>query len=212
MFKTRLIAGILLLMGVGLGYFVYSTQAPDSGWAFKLGLDLRGGTQLVYRADTSKIAASDVNDSVDALRDVIERRVNLFGVVEPNVQTETANVGVEGSERRLIVELPGVTNIDQAIALIGQTPILEFKTERIAEERDKIVKQIEALKKRQEAGGDISKDLETLEDPYYVDTELTGRFLKSARVDFDTNTGVPYVSLVFNDEGAKLFAEITKAK
>ncbi|HEY9583264.1 MAG TPA: protein translocase subunit SecD [Candidatus Paceibacterota bacterium] len=211
MFKTRLIAGILLLMGVGLGYFVYSTQAPDSGWAFKLGLDLRGGTQLVYRADTSKIAASDVNDSVDALRDVIERRVNLFGVVEPNVQTETANVGVEGSERRLIVELPGVTNIDQAIALIGQTPILEFKTERIAEERDKIVKQIEALKKRQEAGGDISKDLETLEDPYYVDTELTGRFLKSARVDFDTNTGVPYVSLVFNDEGAKLFAEITKA-
>jgi len=142
---------------------------------------------------------------------VIERRVNLFGVVEPNVQSETANVGVDGSERRLIVELPGVTNIDQAIALIGQTPTLEFKTERAEKERDAILKKIEEIKKKQEAGGDISKDLETIQDPYYIDTELTGRFLKSARVNFDSNTGAPYVSLVFSDEGGKLFAEITKA-
>ncbi|HEY4504605.1 MAG TPA: protein translocase subunit SecD, partial [Candidatus Paceibacterota bacterium] len=211
MTKNRIIALVLLLLGVGLGYFIYSTQALGSGWAFKLGLDLKGGSQLIYKADVSKVALSDVGNATDALRDVIERRVNLFGVVEPNVQSETANVGVDGSERRLIVELPGVTNIDQAIALIGQTPTLEFKTERAEKERDAILKKIEEIKKKQEAGGDISKDLETIQDPYYIDTELTGRFLKSARVNFDSNTGAPYVSLVFSDEGGKLFAEITKA-
>ena len=211
MTKNRIIALVLLLLGVGLGYFIYSTQALGSGWAFKLGLDLKGGSQLIYKADVSKVALSDVGNATDALRDVIERRVNLFGVVEPNVQSETANVGVDGSERRLIVELPGVTNIDQAIALIGQTPTLEFKTERAEKERDAILKKIEEIKKKKEAGGDISKALETIQDPYYIDTELTGRFLKSARVNFDSNTGAPYVSLVFSDEGGKLFAEITKA-
>src|SRR3989344_546275 len=209
--NVRAFAVLILLVGVALGYFVYSTQTGTSGWAFKLGLDLRGGSQLVYKANVSKIPSSDVNDSTDALRDVIERRVNLFGVVEPNVQIETVNIGVAGSEKHLLVELPGVTNIDDAITLIGQTPVLEFKTERPIEERDKILKQIEELKKKQKAGKDISQELSKLQDPYYVDTQLTGRYLSKATVEFSSQTGQPYVSLVFNDEGAKLFTEITKA-
>ena len=209
--KTRVNAVVMLVLGLLLGYFVYSTQEAESRWSFKLGIDLKGGTQLVYNADTSKLTGADVDDAMSALRDVIERRVNLFGITEPTVQTETANIGVDGSERRLIVELPGVSAIDQAIALIGQTPTLEFKTERPAEERDLILKKIDEIKKKQEAGADITADLEGLEDPYYVDTELTGRFLKTARVEFNTQTGEPYVSLEFNGEGATLFAAITKA-
>ncbi|HEY4515177.1 MAG TPA: protein translocase subunit SecD [Candidatus Paceibacterota bacterium] len=210
MAKKRITAVLLLLLGVGLGYLVYSTQAPGSKWNFKLGLDLRGGSQLIYKADVSKIVLGEVNNSLDALRDVIERRVNLFGVTEPNVQTQTANVGVVGTEHRLLVELPGVTDINAAIALIGQTPTLEFKTERDPGERDLILKQIEDIKKKQEEGKDVSAEIANIKDPYYVDTELTGRFLSRSSVEF-SQTGQPYVSLQFNDEGAKLFAEITKA-
>ena len=209
--KARIIAVIILLAGVGLGYFVYATQTNGGRFAFKLGLDLKGGSQLTYKADTSKVAVGEVGDAMSALRDVIERRVNLFGVTEPNVQTQTVNIGVVGSEQRLIVELPGVTNIDDAIALIGQTPTLEFKTERPSEERDKILKQIDELKKKQAAGKDISKEIAEIKDPYYVDTALTGRYLTRAQVEFSSQTGQPYVNLTFNAEGAKLFAEITKA-
>ena len=208
--KTRVNVVVILILGLLLGYFVYSTQEAGSRWNFRLGLDLKGGTQLVYNADTSKFVGADVDDAMSALRDVIERRVNLFGITEPTVQTETVNFGVEGSQRRLIVELPGVSAIDEAIALIGQTPTLEFKTERPSEERDAILKQIKEVKKKQEVGVDISKDLETLKDPYYVDSQLTGGYLKTARVEFSTQTGEPYVSLEFNEEGATLFAKITK--
>lgn len=208
--KRRITAVILLLVGVGLGYLVYSTQAPGSKWNFRLGLDLRGGSQLTYKADVSKVAVGEINNSMDALRDVIERRVNLFGVTEPTVQTQTANVGVDGTEHRLLVELPGITDVDAAINLIGQTPTLEFKTERPKEESDKILKQRDELKKKQEAGKDISAELLKLQDPFYVDTPLTGRYLTRASVQF-TQVGQPYVSLQFNDEGAKLFGEMTKA-
>ncbi len=210
MVKTRLIAILLLLAGVVLGYFVYSTQTSDSKYAFKLGLDLKGGTHLVYRADTSKVAAGESNDAMAALRDVIERRVNLFGVAEPQVTTENASVGVEGSERRLVVDLPGVTNVDQAIAIIGETPTLEFKTERDPAERDILVKKYDDLQKRQKAGEDVSKELAVLKDPYYIDTELTGRYLQHAQVEFNPSTGEPYVGLQFNAEGSDLFAKMTK--
>lgn len=193
---------------------MYSTQVvegtEESRWAFKLGLDLRGGSQLTYKADIAKVAPEAVGDSMSALRDVIERRVNLFGVTEPNVQTQTINIGVSGTEHRLIVELPGVTDIDQAIALIGQTPTLEFKTERDVITRDQIVKQIQDLQARQKRGEDISKELATLQDPYYVDTSLTGQYLSGAKVEFNLQTNQPYISLEFNEEGSELFATLTR--
>ena len=207
---ARLKAIFILVGVVLLAYFVYSTQAEDSRFAYKLGLDLRGGTQLVYRALVDEVPSALVGESMAALRDVIERRVNLFGVVEPNVQTQTVSLGIEGNEERLIVELPGVTNTEEAIALIGQTPILEFKTERPEEERKAILAKYEELRERQEAGEDISMELAELDDPFYVDTELTGRFLSKAQLEFDQNTSQPYVTLKFNEEGAQLFAQITK--
>ena len=78
MVQKRITALLILLAGVGVGYFVYTSQI-HSLRPFKLGLDLSGGTQLVYRADLSAIAGGDAAESMAALRDTIERRVNLFG-------------------------------------------------------------------------------------------------------------------------------------
>ena len=91
---------------------------------FRLGLDLQGGAHLVYSADVKDIDVSERADAVEGVRDVIERRVNSIGVGEPNVQTTHV-----GEDYRLIVELPGVEDVNQAIRMIGETPILEFKEE-----------------------------------------------------------------------------------
>ena len=94
------------------------------GTPFRLGLDLQGGTHLVYEADTSKIPAEDRADALDGVRDVIERRVNAFGVAEPIIQTNKS-----GDTWRVIVELAGVKDVSQAIKMIGETTILEFREE-----------------------------------------------------------------------------------
>ncbi len=94
-----------------------------NGFNFHLGLDLKGGTHLVYQADTSKIEAGDRESAVEGVRDVIERRVNAFGVAEPVVQTNKDQFG----NYRIIVELAGVKDVNQAIKMIGETPLLEFK-------------------------------------------------------------------------------------
>ncbi|MDO8561833.1 MAG: protein translocase subunit SecD, partial [bacterium] len=87
MLKKRLTALVVLAIGAAIGWFVYSSQI-NASWPFKLGLDLSGGTQLTYRAKLDAIQGSSVVDSMASLRDTIERRVNLFGVSEPIVQTE----------------------------------------------------------------------------------------------------------------------------
>src|SRR3990167_4259716 len=145
---ARITSIIIIVVGLLLGWFVTS-NSPEGRFSFKLGLDLSGGSQLTYRVDTSAIAPEDIKDATAALRDVIERRVNLFGAVEPRVQTETVILGLETPENRLIVELPGVTDIDEAIKTIGLTPLLEFKLER-PEEESKII--LDKIKKMQEGG------------------------------------------------------------
>src|SRR3989338_6689066 len=90
---------------------------------FRLGLDLLGGTQLTYQADVSAISAAEKVSAVEGVRDVIERRVNMFGVSEPNVQINRTT----GGDYRIIVELAGIKDIKQAIKNIGETPLLEFK-------------------------------------------------------------------------------------
>lgn len=98
-----------------------------------LGLDLQGGIHMEYKADTSKVDGSQVGDAMQAVQDVIERRVNAFGVAEPVIYTSKS-----GSEQRLIVELAGVKDINQAKKLIQETPFLEFKEEGEADQADKI--------------------------------------------------------------------------
>lgn len=197
MLKKRISAIVLLVVGIFLGSFIHYSEQPDNGFIskfpFKLGLDLSGGSHLIYQADTSKIPANDVAGAMESLKMVIEARINAFGVAEPIIQTEkgTSN-GVQ--IQKLIVELPGVTDVNKAVELIGKTPVLEFKTEKPA-----------SVANTQASTTDGIYNVE------YQATELTGRFLESARVEFDQNTRQPLVSLVFNEEGKKLFGQLTSA-
>ena len=200
MTKHRFLSVILLIVLVFLGYFVYQSQKVGGHfqqYAFKLGLDLNGGTELTYRADVSKVIGGDISSAMDTLRTVIERRVNIFGVSEPVVQTEQAGLVSGQKDYRLIVDLPGVTNIDQAIAMIGQTPQLEF------------------MLLRPEAKNFTQAQLasSTL-DQIYASTGLTGQYLSGASLQFANSgsgqvAGTPEVALSFNDQGTALFSQIT---
>jgi preprotein translocase subunit SecD len=157
------------------------------GKQFVLGLDLAGGSALTYKIDTSTLpSGANVDDSVAALRDVVERRVNLFGVREAGVQTSYSRIA---SEWRLVVELPGVTDIQAAAKLIGETPTLDFR-----------------VPKAGAATASTTADLIAA----YQETQLTGRYLSHAALVFDPTTNKPVVELTFDDTGAKLFAQITK--
>ena len=197
MVKRRIIALIILLLGIVLGYSLVRDQNGAgilSRHPFRLGLDLSGGSHLLYKADISQLAPDQVDDSMSALRDVIERRINLFGVGEPVVQVQTSSLGTE-KEHRLSIELPGITDTGKAISMIGQTPFLEFRT-----------LSAEPAKASADANGALSANL----DAGFVPTELTGKYLDKAVLEFQPTTGEPIVSLQFNEEGAKLFEKITK--
>ncbi len=199
--KTRIIAVFLLIATVLIGFFSYYSEQPGGSVykPFKLGLDLNGGTHLVYKADVSKLDSKEIGDSMNALRDVIERRVNVFGVSEPLVQIENNGfLSSKGAEQKLIVELPGVTNVDEAIKSIGQTPFLDFRVissadwDAIAAQKLEGAAQVAAIESK------------------LKDTGLTGRMLEKAQLVFNQTTNEPTVSLNFNSEGRQLFAKITK--
>ncbi|MBI2018059.1 protein translocase subunit SecD [Candidatus Daviesbacteria bacterium] len=95
-----------------------------SKFPLRLGLDLQGGTQLILQAQMEKIPLSDQDQALESAREIIEKRVNLFGVSESLVQTSKV-----GSERRILVELPGLKDASAAANLVGQTAQLEFREE-----------------------------------------------------------------------------------
>jgi protein-export membrane protein SecD len=98
------------------------SKIPAINIPFSLGLDLQGGTRLEYEADLKNVGLSDRREAMNGVRDVIERRVNTLGVSEPLVQVVQA-----GESWRVTAELAGIRDINTAIKLIGETPILEFK-------------------------------------------------------------------------------------
>jgi len=172
---------------------------------FHLGLDLQGGTHLLYEADLSGIENENKSTAMQGLRDVIERRVNLFGVSEPVVAVQES-----GDHYRLAVELAGITNPNQAIELIGQTPFLEFKTERPAEERQEILDaQAEIQDLSLEEARQHEKWSLAISDPNFVSTELTGQYLEKAEIAFDSQSGVPLILLQFDSEGSEIFERMT---
>ncbi len=145
----------------------------------KQGLDLQGGTHIVLEADMAAIEPQDRKDALESAKNIITRRVDLFGISEPVVQTSELN-----NTYRIIVELPGLNNVSQALDLIGQTAQLQFR---------------ELSPEATEAA--------TLAD--FIDTPLTGKHLAKAMVQYG-QTGVPEVGITFDEEGTKLFDEITK--
>ncbi len=149
----------------------------------KLGLDLKGGSNLIFEADTSKVRREDLADALNSARDVIERRVNFFGVTEPQIQTIKS-----GDIYRLSVDLPGISNYEEAIKLIGQTAQLTLK--------------------------ELSDGKIATTTPIFVqltkDTGLSGIHIIKSTVEFDSQSGKPQVGLKFNKKGTDLFATITK--
>lgn len=299
---------ILFLFFGGIVYPVLPAGVPGKAWfdSFqpKLGLDLQGGAHLVFEADTSQIADADKASAVEGVRDVIERRVNAFGIAEPLIQTNK-----EGDNYRVIVELAGVFDISEAIKQIGETPLLEFKEQnpnftgeiKLTDDQQQILDQyntqakekaLEVLNKlkngedfaalakeysqdpgSKDQGGNLGfvkrgvlvaefeneifdqltdgevastpietqfgfhiiqklsekgfgdnrevesrhiliakispQDLFAGEDQW-INTQLSGKNLERAQLVFNQNTNAPEISLTFNEEGKKLFAEITK--
>lgn len=145
--------------------------------SFKLGLDLVGGTSITLSADMTSIPESDRDQALDSAKNVIERRVNLFGVSEPIVQTAKVS-----GEYRVITELAGVTDVNQAVSLIGKTAELQFMERNVATDSAQL----------------------------FIPTRVGGRDLKRAFVSFDPNTGQPEVSFELTDEGGKKFGELTR--
>ncbi len=208
--KTRFVALAIFLIAIIAAFFIYPlawdkviskvniispvTLPNFVKVPFKLGLDLAGGTRLIYLADVSSVVGQDSASAMSGLRDVIERRVNLFGVSEPVIEVEHS-----GSDWRLIVELAGIKDISQAITLIGETPFLEFKEQRDDTETQTILKE-------QKAGNENY----LAQDAYFKATNLSGKYIKSAKVEFNQTTYQPEVSVQFNDEGAQIFEELTK--
>ena len=149
----------------------------------KLGLDLKGGSSLVFEADISKVKKEDLNDALNSARDVIERRINFFGVTEPQIQTVKT-----GNKYRLSVDLPGINNYEEAIKLIGQTAQLTF---------------------RELPDGKIATTTPIFVQ-LTKDTGLSGIHILKSTVEFNSQDGKPEVGLKFNKKGADLFAGITK--
>lgn len=206
-----------------------------------LGLDLQGGTHLIYECDLSKIKPENYDEAMAGVRDVIERRVNALGLAEPVVQTTV----VEG-HYRLIIELAGVEDVEQAVAMIGETPSLDFRelmeipmpgegtegleevmpeqaeeqetslqrlfiSEALAqEEQNEIEEQVEEQPKEEEQPEVQLEEVQPQVQTMFVPTKLAGHHLKRAQLQFDQQTNQPQIGLEFDDEGTKLFAEITE--
>lgn len=166
---------LIVLLAVLAGLFIYPAAFGDKFRSWKLGLDLVGGSHLVYNVDLSGVGSSDQDSVLNGIRDVIERRVNAFGVSEPQVF-----IGKSGNNSQLIVELAGVKDVSDAIRQIGQTPLLDFR--------------------EVEQNGSSTT---------FTPTNLTGRYVTGAQLTFDPTTNKPQVSISFNDQGAKIFEDLT---
>jgi preprotein translocase subunit SecD len=185
---------IILNLPVKISLFNHTFYRPDFNFKLgtlqikpntdlKYGLDLAGGASLTYNIDTSTAKTDDLNSALESLKVNIERRINLFGVSESNVQ-----LSKQGQDHRLVVELPGITDVNDAIKLIGRTATLRFM-------------------------GIVNLPPEatmtaTFNDQF-KDTGLNGSHLEKASPTTNPNTGAVEISLKFNPDGAKIFEKAT---
>lgn len=160
-----------------------------NGWTIHKGLDLQGGTHLVYQTDLTKVKPGEETNAVMGVVDVIRRRVDALGVAEPTIQKTKDN-------SRVIVELPGIKDVNQAIGLIGQTAQLEFREGVLNQSIDSTNKVI------------------SQEYDKWKDIGLTGANFSKAEAQIDQNSNSlvrkPVVAIEFNAEGTRIFAEATK--
>ncbi len=213
--KIRIISVVILVLATALAFFVLQPNkinqegVVESTFPFKFGLDLVGGSYLVYKADISEVDSTEVDESMKALQNVLERRLNPVGTSEVQVRTESASVFAENSENehRVIIEIPNVQDPQEAKDLIGLIPLLEFKLQRPFDEIE------EALTAAGLSSTSTQAQIEASgvsDDIFYTNTELTGRYVEKASVAQDQITRQPVVLLNFSGEGKDLFADLTK--
>ena len=193
--ERRLIYKIIFILTI-IGLCLYFTFPLNK--RINLGLDLKGGMHLVLRVDTSQLSTAAKEDAVDRALEVIRNRIDEFGVREPSIQKQ--------GEDEIVVQLPGVTDRERAIDLIGKTALLEFKL--VSNEADKLK---QALEGNIPEGFELKRSQEE-DEPLLLEKQaaLTGDTLTNAAVRFDQSQfNEPVVTLKFNPEGAKKFADIT---
>lgn len=155
----------------------------------QFGLDLRGGSRLVFQADTSELKDADVEEALESSRNIIEQRVNYFGISEPSIRT------IKSQGKYLIsVELPGVQDVQSAVSLIGSTAQLSFREEEESTEEAELA----------------TDSAQFLFENLTKETGLTGEHVEKATVQFDPQSGEPTVVLTFTPEGGQMFKEITE--
>ena len=182
-----IVLGVIILIAFLAGLVVWPTGPDISiGSLQKVlkiheGLDLQGGVHLVYELDDSKVEQKDKASAQQSVINVIDRRINALGVAEPVIQSAKV-----GNKDAVIVELPGVTDVNEAISLIGKTAQLIF---------------LEYNATNAESQNPAEQ---------WKETGLTGANLKHADVQFDKNTGEPQVAIQFDAEGSKIFADLTQ--
>jgi len=192
--ERRIIYKVILILAI-IGICVYFTFPLNK--RINLGLDLRGGMHLLLKVDTSHLTGQAKEDAIDRALEVIRNRIDQFGVREPSIQKQ--------GEDEIVVQLPGVTDRQRAIDLIGKTALLEFKL--VSRDAEKLKQAIQGnvpegleLKYAQEDNEPVLLEKETV---------LTGDAIADASVRFQTEFNEPVVALRFNAEGAKKFAKIT---
>jgi len=226
--RFQLLAVILLIGGAVM---ISNPKATNIDWldnwlqkmTVKQGLDLQGGVHLVYEADMSNIEKGKEMESLKGVQDVIERRVNAFGVAEPIIRPSKI-----GNSYRLIVELAGVADVEDAKKMLKETPFLEFKEEgetrtELSEEGRQFVEKAalqsyQSMQNNKDIKGEDKLTLEEIKErltaqmlqSQWQATGLSGKQLDKAQVNFNQQTGQPTVSLQFNSEGKNLFKEITE--
>jgi len=151
--------------------------------SLRMGLDIQGGSRLVYSADVSNLEESKRNLVLESTRKIVEQRVNYFGITESSVRTS-----VTKDEFRILVELPGIKRADEAISLIGRTAQLEFREFKNASESSGIVPSLQNT----------------------TSTGVTGRDMEAFAVSFNSLDGSPSISFETTAEGKEKFASLTK--
>lgn len=174
-------------LGIPKGSISILGKTITTDLPFKRGLDIQGGMQVVLEADMSEVPQADREAALESAKSVILRRVDLYGISEPVVQTAQV-----GDSYRIIVELPGVEDPQQALSLVGQTAQLQFM-----------------LVKYPEVPADgVASDSAALY-PTVEDVGLSGVDLERASLSFNPQTREPEVALQFNSQGAETFATVT---
>ncbi|MCA9387702.1 MAG: protein translocase subunit SecD [Candidatus Andersenbacteria bacterium] len=241
--KTRLTFVAVLLVAVLAGLASWpkgpdiNVQIGSLDWQqelkVRLGLDLRGGTHLVYQAQFDEgLDPADYEEAIQGTRDVLERRINAselgLGVSEPLVQTNQV-----GDDYRVIVELPGVDDVSEAIRIIGETPSLDFRRPIVdnpfvpqedltsqftveGEGDDARLVDVDGNPLSEEQLDELAAQLEAQQTGLsgiaanFERTDLTGARLERATLQFDQTTQEAVVLLEFDEQGRELFAQMTR--